>query len=196
MTTDVYQPPESEIIPESPIAESAYYVVAPKKFLILFFATMGMYEVYWFYRQWQSHRTQTGQAMWPVMRAIFSIFFTHSLFRIVDSKLVEKGRDLAWSVSHLATGYVVLSIADSVASRLSMNEVGEPYTDLFAVVVLPAIGWILYKAQLAFNQISDDPDGQSNSELSGANYAWIVFGGIFWLLIFVGLYDVMFGINW
>ena len=48
MESNVYQAPASEILTAKPEAAGvALYVVAPWKFNLLFWATMGIYGLYW-----------------------------------------------------------------------------------------------------------------------------------------------------
>ena len=81
MQENVYAVPESnlEILPESP--RHMFYVVSKIKFLVLFFATFSLYGVYWNFKNWSLYKNYHNDDIWPIMRAIFSVFFTHSLFR-------------------------------------------------------------------------------------------------------------------
>ena len=187
MDDNLYKPPKAELI-DSVSVGAEFYVVSPKKYLVLFFITVGLYPVYWFYKNWSLHREKTGNKMWPVMRGIFSIFFTHSLFRLVDSRLKEKQLNHEWDPQSLATIYVLFAVAGNILDRLSYKEIGSPVTDLLSLGILPVIGWTLYKAQNVINIVCEDPSGASNSQFTWANIIWIVLGVIFWALILLGLY--------
>ena len=193
MDDNIYAAPEANLLNED--ARSVdYYVTAPKKFLILFFVTFGLYSIYWFYKNWKLHKEKSGANIWPVVRAIFSIFFAHSLFRIIDEKIKSLGKTCNWKPGELATVYVTFSIAEQAFEGLGTRSLGSPFTDLISIIALIPIGWALFKAQLAVNIACDQPDGASNSRLSGANYVWIVLGTLFWMLACVGYYDMAFGI--
>ncbi|MFT5162307.1 MAG: hypothetical protein ACI9FJ_000875 [Alteromonadaceae bacterium] len=196
MPTDIYKTPDAQITPEVPDNEEAYYVVSGKKFLVLFISTLGIYKVYWFYKQWQLYRDHYSSKVWPVPRAIFSIFFTHQLFREVEHSLGEKQLKYSWNPASIATLYVVFTIVESITSRLSQKEIGEPITDIISTLVLPIIAWSLYEGQLAMNLACGDPQGHSNSQFTPLNYLWILLGSVVWLLVLVGLYDVIWGFNW
>ncbi len=193
MNINVYQTPESEV-EQKERADLEFYVVAPKKFLLLFFFTLGIYRLYWFYKNWSFHKKVTGKRLWPVMRAIFSIFFTHSLFALFDQKSKEFVPDYKWSASGVATIYVLFTVIESICDRLSWRSMGEPITDIIGVLVLPVIGWSLYKAQISANTACGDPAGERNSQLSLANYCWIGLGTLFWILFAIGLFDMTFGL--
>lgn len=58
---------------------ATYYPVSPYKFVILSILTFGVYEVYWFYRNWTFVRERDRSDIWPWARALFAPFTFHSL---------------------------------------------------------------------------------------------------------------------
>jgi len=193
MTTDVYKTPESEILVEQTDTQE-FYIVSPKKFLILYLATMGMYTIYWFYKHWQQYKLKHNAEMWPVMRAIFLIFFTHSLFENFAIRLEEKQRDFQWSPAGLASTFVVISIIENVSNQLSNRDIGNPATAILGFIFLPLTCWILYKAQLAANEACGSPGGESNDSISALNILWIILGGLLWLTVGIGVIAIFMGL--
>ena len=55
MDADVYKAPEAEIVTES-TEGLEFYVVSPKKFLIMQISTMGIYSIYWFFKHWKQYK--------------------------------------------------------------------------------------------------------------------------------------------
>ncbi|TQV88305.1 hypothetical protein [Aliikangiella coralliicola] len=192
MTSDVYKAPESEIIINQE-SEAEFYIVSPKKFLILFIATIGLYSVYWFYKHWSQYKLHNNENMWPVMRGIFSIFFAHSLYESIDRKIRDKKLDYLWSPSIVATVYVLFSVVQNVSNQLSTRDIGVPISDLTSIVFFPLIVWSVYKAQLAANIACGIPDGNINNDITPANIFWIVIGAILWLLNGLALFFVVTG---
>jgi hypothetical protein len=170
-------------------ADAMFMVVAPRKFWIMIIGTVGLYAYYWFYKNWallnRRHKTY-----WPVLRAIFSIFFTHSLFKEVADAIQRRGATHAWSPHAMATQYVVCSIASQVCDKLAGRGVGSPVTDAIALVLLWPIFGALYAAQRAINVAEGDPTGERNSSLTPANFAWLLLGGLLWLLLLLGLFVI------
>lgn len=66
--------------------------VSVKKFIFLSFLTIGHYQIYWFYKNWQWIKTIAKEEIWPVPRAIFSGFMNFSLFPRIDDIGAEKGK--------------------------------------------------------------------------------------------------------
>lgn len=183
MNENPYQAPKSDIEIKNESPDNQYYVVSINKFTILFFATAGVYSIYWFYKNWKEHKTYHGTSIWPVARGIFSIFFAHSLFGEVRKTLTATVKQFDWNPSVLATAYVVLSIIAEGLNRMSMKEVGSPYTDVLSILILPLIYFTLVNPQKAINLSQGDPEGSSNSTFTGANYAWIALGAVYWVLL-------------
>jgi hypothetical protein len=193
MDTNPYAPPSSDV--EVPVASKAvYYVVSIRKFTLLFFATLGAYVIYWFYRNWRAYREFSGEKIWPVARGIFSIFFAHSLFEKVNARLAERNIAFKWSPRSFATWYVVVAVLSNVLDRASSKGLGSPVTDVLGILVLPAMYYTLLVPQRAVNAAEGDPLGQGNANLSGANIAWIVLGALMWIAVAVGLVAVLGGL--
>ena len=191
MSESIYKPPEADIAVTTS-DEAEYYVVAPRKFYLLSIFTINLYFVYWFYRNWRGIKLRTGRDMWPPMRGIFYIFFTHSLFADVDENIKSSGRSYSWNLSSLATLFVLVTIASAVLDRLSAKSVGSPITDLISLALVPVMPVFLLKAQHAINFACDDPSGSTNSRMTIANWLWMALGAVFWLMGLAGLYLVFF----
>ncbi|MCE1160509.1 MAG: hypothetical protein LWW74_04780 [Burkholderiales bacterium] len=58
------------------------------------------------------------------------------------------------------------------------------------MIFLPVLGWCLAQAQKAANLAVGDAQGASNATMTAANYVWLVFFGLMWLVIFWSLYVV------
>jgi hypothetical protein len=174
--------------------EMEFYTVSQKKFLILFLGTFGIYTVYWFFKHWSQYKKSTNDDVWPIMRGIFSIFFTHSLFSLFEMKYQNKTGEAPKSINSLATIFVVISIIGNIGSRLADNGYGLPFTVYSSLIALPIACWCLYQAQSLANYTSDDVSGSSNSKLTFLNYIWLVLGFIFWMLALLGMYAISVGL--
>jgi len=180
---------------EAQIAASdmEFYIVSQNKFLILFIGTFGLYTVYWFFKHWSKYSKSSGENIWPIMRGIFSIFFTHSLFALFEMKYKLKTGAAPISINYLATIYVVFAIGCQISSNFSDNGYGNPMTFYLSLLILPVSCWVLYKAQSLANYAGQDVTGESNSKLTGVNYFWLALGAVFWFLVVVGGHTVVVG---
>ncbi|MEN0036528.1 MAG: hypothetical protein AAGC78_05650 [Cellvibrio sp.] len=166
---NIYAPPESEL--QQPLPDTGsqeFYVVSKSKFSILYFLTFGIYALYWHYKNWTQYRRKHNESCFPVMRAIFSIFFTHSLFSEIRYRLKVNHPDVSWSSGAWATMVVIVVIAERATEKLP----SELLSSFLPFVCYIAHGLMLLKVQSLINLACDDIDGVSNSRFSILNYLW------------------------
>jgi hypothetical protein len=190
---DVYRPPAADEAPPGVSATRDFYVVSRTKFLVLFFATFGAYQSYWFFANWRRYRDRTRQVLYPFWRAVFSPLFAHKLFALIAGRpaaalpqVVAEAAPLpaaSWNPSAMATLYVILVLASWVVDRLGDNVA----IDLASTVLGLGTAYPLLVAQDAANTASGDPAGASNSRMTTINYVFIVIGLLIWLLFVFGI---------
>ena len=146
---NVYKPPEANLIRENSFAEddSVFYVVAPKKFFLLYIGTLGLYGLYWFYKNWSQYKAYENLSLWPVPRAIFSIFFTHSLFRYINEELMNKKVNTTWNHATAATMFVIVTIISN-ADRVFDKLFGEAFSLVLVLLSIPLTAWILQRGTI------------------------------------------------
>ncbi len=191
-----------ETISATPVVATAkdspakFYVVAPKKFFILFFVTLGLYTVAWSYQHWAHFKRATkDDDIWPGPRGLFSIFFIHSLGRMIEGTLKQKAIKQGWDSGPVATMFVIVYLGINVLDRMAARGIGSPITDILSLVLLPLLCNQLYSFQQAANGACDDAKGTSNSRLNWVNWVWIVLGSVLWLLILIGTLDAVLHAN-
>lgn len=187
---NLYAPPRARIADpqtEAEIRPMPFYVVSTTKVLVLSIATFGMYTLYWFWRHWKLHKIDRKLDIWPVPRAVFSIFFAHSLNSEIDHRITRNGARHRWSPGFWATLYVVAVIGSRIANRLPETAISVQAAVLASMVAVFAITASLFHAQRAANIACDDPQALSNNRFTAANWVWIVLGSLFWLLMGLGL---------
>lgn len=157
-----------------------FFVVGTTKFVVLFLSTFGLYQLYWWFRQWRQQRDVARVSATPVMRSIFSIFFAHVLFRNANSLAVSKGVQFGAAPGLLAGTYILASISQNMLLRL--NGIG-PLLAATGVMLVECV--VLTVAQRGINRACDDPQGTGNRHFSGANIVWIILGCAYVALLIV-----------
>ena len=198
MLEDIYAPPKADLTKyaasDTADAVPTFYVVSLRKFTVLYIVTLSMYQVFWLFKQWSNYRQQCrlegapDATIWPLPRALFAIFFMHSLFREIAAHAAAKMRTLEWNHGSHATWLVLMLVATSVLDQFSNRDMGTPYTIILALLLVIATCFSYRKAQACVNISCGDPQGESNSRFTWANYIWIAGGSIVWLLILTGLF--------
>ncbi|WP_303748180.1 hypothetical protein [Stenotrophomonas pigmentata] len=186
---NVYAPPQSSLAQETavPSALPPFYVVSITKLVLLYVATMGFYSLYWFWKHWARHKRDKKLSIWPVPRAIFAIFFAHSLNQEIDHRLQRAGKRYSWSPGMWAGAYVISAIGGRIVSRIPETILPALPSFGIGILLLAINAMALVQAQRAANLACGDPDGSGNARLTAANWAWLILGGLFWLVIGLGI---------
>jgi len=172
-----YQAPDAELI--DAINTTSHFVVSTKKLFILETLTMGLYSIYWFYKNYKIIRTEENNSIQPALRAIFQVFFTFNLFRRVENSAKSNNVSIPYSTTTLAALYVALCIFTNLSDQISYT------VGFIGYLAIPASAWILMQVQTTVNSISDDREGLSNHRFTLANYLWCFLGFLLWLVVVV-----------
>jgi hypothetical protein len=182
---DPYAPPAAKL--EEPTAPGPviprHYVVSARKFWTLELVTTGAYGLVWMYLHWARIKRATRGDEWPVMRSIFQVFFMHSLAADVDQTLRRERVPYTWSPVAVATGAVVLLLASALLDRLPETVIASNPSLALSVALVPVTAAFKWRLQAAANAACADPEGSGNAGFTGANIAWLVAFGLFWLLV-------------
>lgn len=176
-----YAPPQADLSKPSLIRQPLFFVVAPRKLVLMVLLSQGFYFSYWFYKQWACYRQATGAKIWPLLRAIFAVFFFYSLVMKVSKKLALDGTSHLWWPKTLALGLIICALLPFAYMWFvtSMTTLKLGICFLIVQVSLAA------QVQGAVNRIEADPSGEANKHLTLANGVWILIGVSLWTLGFV-----------
>lgn len=178
MTPNPFAPPAAEVadIPEDNAPLPPYFAVSLLKLALLSLFTLGLYELYWFYSHWRVIKRREDSSVWPVPRAIFAIFFCHSLFKHIRRSELQLDIEPTLSAGLLATGWILVTIAYKLPA---------PYELISYFAVL-----FLLPAQAHANRVNAEraPSHDRNARFTAWNWVAIVVGGIFLLLVLVGTF--------
>ena len=95
------------------------FSISPARLALLSVLTIGLYEIYWFYRNWKALKGIDPEVKHPFWRAVFTVFYCYSLFKKVlgaAKKLNYKG---AYNPGPLATTYIILLLIGDGWGRAS-----------------------------------------------------------------------------
>ena len=138
--------------------------------------TFGIYELYWFYKNWQLVKMQTGRDIRPFWRAVFSIFFCHSLFKTIERTADEEGIPYKHKAGILTGCYIFLALSYNIPDPLSI------------------ISFVSFIPLLAVQRVVNDiharivPDTDPNNTFSKKNIAAIIIGGLVLIFALIGAF--------
>lgn len=146
------------------------------KLVVMSICTIGIYELYWYYKNWRLVKEREELDIMPFWRAFFAYFFCYSLFKRIQASAESQNLQKSISPGLLATGWIVISI---------LWRLPDPYwlATYFAV-------FFLLPVQAVVNDINrvSNPKHDPNSNFTGWNIAAVVIGGLFFVLGLIGTF--------
>lgn len=139
--------------------------------------TLGLYNIVWFYKNFQQIKATSGESMWPVARAIFQLFFTINLFKRIHEAAEAKDIAVGWSYKSLGAAFIVLTILFNQSDRIS------PIVGALCLVIVPMLAYITVQVQATANEVQNDSEGSANSRFTVFNLLWCVLGFLVWSLL-------------
>jgi len=198
---------DTEANDEQPIVQTAdteekkvkFFPVSEGKLMTLYIVSLGLYGVYWFYKNWQLQAPLMEKKIYPFWRAIFSIFFTHSLFRRINAQASGLEKKHRFNANALATFFVaaivISHILDNLSTHSNVLEGMMNSTVIITSIALLCLSvYPMLKVQATANRINGDMLGYLNHKYSAWNYALIVFGVFLWILIGMGIFAESMGL--
>ena len=154
--------------------QAPFFAVSVTKFAAMSICTLGIYELYWFYKNWRLFKEREKLDIWPFWRAFFAFFFCYQCFSRIRAQALTGGLEHSLPAGPLAAGWIITSLL----WRLP---------DPFWLVSMLAFLFLLPVQALA-NRVNATmaPGHDPNRRLSGWNIAAVAGGGIFFLLAVIG----------
>jgi hypothetical protein len=179
-------PREVGAVQPHPIATGSpmFLYIPVSRLVVMSIVSMGLYEMYWIYRNWRYLKERDGLKIQPFWRGWFGIFYCHSILKAIltdrQTNAIEKA---SFSAGGLATGWIILVILGSAIGR--SNEAAVSF--LGTLISLPSFLFFL-PVQNHINRVNDriSPRPPYKSWSAGHTVC-LVWGIIIWLLILAGM---------
>lgn len=172
---------------------------APWRLIILSILTFGIYEIYWFYRNWKHLKKHKDLDISPGWRTIglfvpiYNIILIYQQFRDIRDFAVEVGCKTYSFPGRLTCGYIILG---GISFRLALYEwkLTDPAellgSTVFGLVISLLALWLLVVVQRTLNTYweKEQPELTMRTKFSGKEIALLIIGGIFWILSLIGIF--------
>jgi hypothetical protein len=154
------------------ITEAApmYFPVSLTKLVVMSFCTFGLYEIYWFYKNWSLINQREDKNIMPALRTFFAGVFCYSFFTRIQETAEAQELPISLASGFLASGWIIFTL---------LWRLPDPYW----LVTFLAVFFLL-PVQSAINDInrSTNPQHNPNSCFTGWNIATAVTGIILFVL--------------
>lgn len=163
--------PANPIVPNAEKSSLGFFFTASTfKLSIMSICTFGIYELFWFYKNWVLIKERSGQNIMPFWRAFFAPIWAYSCFKHIKAAAGENHVPESLPIGRLAIAFFIIN---------ALWKLPDPFwllAFLSFTVLIPA-----NDVALKINKYLN-PDFKNNEKFSGWNWAGVVLGGI--LLIF------------
>jgi hypothetical protein len=99
-----------------------FYSLSSARLITYTVLTFGLFEIYWFYKNWQAVAVHDRKVQYPFARSIFSVFYVHSLFRSIYVGLNRNGGKSRDKAGVLAWMYIVPALISNVIFRVESSD--------------------------------------------------------------------------
>ena len=155
--------------------ETVWFAVGATKLVVMSVVTLGLYQLYWFYQQWR-RVADTEENIRPRARALFSVFFCHSLFRRVMESARTMGMEPPLPAALLSVPFILLTLAWKLP---------RPFSLIGLLSVLPLVLVQRLANAVALGQA---PETDANARLTPVNWVGVAVGGLLVLLAVAGAF--------
>jgi hypothetical protein len=178
MQTSPYAQPGAQIADAGDRApavsiDAPLFAVSLLKLMLLSVCSLGIYQLYWFYKNWQLIKVHTGEDISPFWRAAMAPLYCYQCFaRIRDYEQGPNYIDLL-PAGFLATGWLATTL---------MWKLPEPFWLISTLSVL-----FLLPVQVRANRMNRvvAPEHDRNDAFSARDWATTMIGGLFVELVII-----------
>lgn len=161
--------------------EPLFLYIPAVRLVALSIASMGLYEIYWIYRNWRYVKERDGLQITPFWRGIFGIFFCHSLLRRMYEDEEARAYWLpTFSPNGLATTWIILRLFANALDRAP-----QMWTSIVSGLIPSFL--CLLPVQNYVNDVTRKRNpGCPYYGWSAGHVVCLVLGIILWILIILG----------
>jgi hypothetical protein len=87
-----------------------FFAVSLMKFAAMSVCTFGIYELYWFYRNWRLVKERQKVNISPFWRAFFAFFCCYQCFSRIRAQAATVGLDHSLRAGPLAAGWIITAV--------------------------------------------------------------------------------------
>lgn len=160
-----------------------FFTISTFKFIVMLVATLGLYKLYWSYKNWVFIKHKTGRDILPFWRVVFGIFWVYSFLKYIKLFSLKARLQIKINPWFWAALLIILSLSGKLLSKMFPFSVYELITSSLYFLIIIRFNNIALKINQKLI-----PNFQNNTKFSLSNYIAIGIGGIIWLLIIYGLF--------
>lgn len=172
-----YETPTSLIESDAIKIDRAYFfTTSTLKLVLMSICTLGIYELFWFYKNWVLIKKRTEQNIMPFWRAFFAPLWAYSCFKHIKSSAEENKIQKSLSIGLFAFTYFILQVSVRIPDPFWL-------ISFLSVALLIPINNVALRVNKHLV-----PDFVNNERFSGWNWVGLVLGGLIFVLSLLGAF--------
>tara|TARA_R110002072_G_scaffold156742_1_gene307269 strand:+ start:4565 stop:5863 length:1299 start_codon:yes stop_codon:yes gene_type:complete len=163
--------PVSSVDPDVKQPDEAYFFTTSSlKLALMSVCTFGIYELYWFYKNWVLIKERTGERIMPFWRGFFAPLWAYSCFKKIKASAGENRIQESLSIGFLAFSYFILQ---------AFFRLPDPFwlISFFSFTLLIPVNSVALKIN---NELC--AEFSNNEKFTGWNRVGLIFGGLLFTL--------------
>jgi len=155
-------------------SQPLFFPVSILKLVVMSIVTLGIYEVYWFYKNWKLIQERTNTDIRPFWRGVFLVFYCHPFFKEVRKESAAHFSETETSPLLITVVYIIFKVACKLP---------EPF-----YLICYLCPFVLIPIQTEINRLNSSaaPHHDPNTRFTGWNIFGVVVGGIAFVLVVIG----------
>jgi hypothetical protein len=153
-----------------------FFTTSTLKLALMSVCTFGIYELYWFYKNWVLIKERTGESIMPFWRAFFAPIWAYSCFKRMRESASENHTQGTLSIGFLAFAYFILQ---------ALWRLPDPYW----LISFSSFTLLIPVNSVALRINNELCAGFSNNDkFTGWNWVGLVLGGLLFALSLIGTF--------
>jgi len=174
-----YAPPTAQVADiDSGVPDNSnpLFAVGIAKVVVMSICTFGIYELYWFYRNWNLIRARDRSDIMPFWRAFFGIIWCYSLFKRIREDGEVHGVTDGFAAGALAAAFILLQLSWRLPDPIWLIGFASSLVVAFVQQYVNKINLVAA------------PGHEPNNSFTGWNWLGVVVGVIILSLALIGLF--------
>jgi hypothetical protein len=171
---------DAEVAPGSAVAgrsdAAPCFAVSLLKLTVMSLCTLGIYEFFWFYKNWSLTKRREGTNILPFWRAFFALFFCYACFDRIRGQAQVHHLQQSMPAGLLAAGWIITNV---------LWKLPDPYGLIAFLSFL-----FLLPVQVLANRVNSAaaPDHDPTGRFTAWNWVGVVVGGAVLILAIIGTF--------
>jgi hypothetical protein len=156
--------------------EAYFFTASTLKLTLMSICTLGIYELYWFYKNWVQIKARSEPNIMPFWRAFFAPIWAYSCFKHFKTTANENDVQESLPIGFLAFAFFMLQVSVRLPDPFWL------ITFFSFLILIPA-----NNVAIAVNKTLD-VEFKNNEKFTGWNWVGLVLGGLVFILSIIGTF--------